>query len=201
MVNLGELMMILELHRQGLKVSAIARQLGIDRKTVRRYISRGLEPPTYGPRPPRQRSTDRFLPYASALVHPGVDRLQIEMAGNGAGGRKSLVEQCFERCRELRASQVQSARGLDLRHVSRLDREANGRAPHIVICRRRQLYSMFSICEPAFGRFRSCAFVFTCQCHCGRLARASVLTSICGVMICAHYRARSRTIGSSRGLS
>ena len=46
MVKLGELMMILELHRQGLKVSAIARQLGIDRKTVRRYIARGLEPPT-----------------------------------------------------------------------------------------------------------------------------------------------------------
>jgi transposase len=35
-VTLGELMMILELHRQGLKVSAIARQLGIDRKTVHR---------------------------------------------------------------------------------------------------------------------------------------------------------------------
>ena len=42
--------MILELHRQGLSVSAIARQLGMDRKTVRRYIERGLEPPTYGPR-------------------------------------------------------------------------------------------------------------------------------------------------------
>ena len=55
-VTLGELMMILELHRQGLKVSAIARQLGIDRKTVRRYIARGLEPPTYGPRPHQQKS-------------------------------------------------------------------------------------------------------------------------------------------------
>jgi hypothetical protein len=62
-VTLGELMMILELHRQGLKVSAIARQLGVDRKTVRRYIARGLEPPTYGPRPAQQRSTDPFLPY------------------------------------------------------------------------------------------------------------------------------------------
>jgi hypothetical protein len=31
-VNLGELMMILELHRQGLTVAAIARQLGIDRR-------------------------------------------------------------------------------------------------------------------------------------------------------------------------
>ena len=44
MIKLGELVMILELHRQGLKTSAIARQLGMDRKTVRRYIERGLEP-------------------------------------------------------------------------------------------------------------------------------------------------------------
>src|SRR4051794_27824707 len=55
-VSLGELMMILELHRQGLTVSAIARQLGIDRKTVAKYIARGLEPPAYGPRPPRARA-------------------------------------------------------------------------------------------------------------------------------------------------
>jgi hypothetical protein len=46
--------MILDLHRQGLSVSAIARQLGVDRKTVRKYTARGytargLEPPRYGP--------------------------------------------------------------------------------------------------------------------------------------------------------
>jgi transposase len=34
-INLWELVMILDLHRQGLSVSAIARQVGIDRKTVR----------------------------------------------------------------------------------------------------------------------------------------------------------------------
>ena len=60
MVRLGELVMILELHRQGLSVTAIARQLGIDRKTVRKYIALGLEPPTYGPRSPRPKSTDAF---------------------------------------------------------------------------------------------------------------------------------------------
>ena len=53
MVRLGELMMILDLHRQGLSVSDIARRTGFDRKTVRRYIARGLEPPAYTPRPPR----------------------------------------------------------------------------------------------------------------------------------------------------
>lgn len=44
--------MILDLHRQGLSVSAIARRTGHDRKTVRKYLGRGLEPPAYTPRPP-----------------------------------------------------------------------------------------------------------------------------------------------------
>src|SRR5690349_5375107 len=34
LVRLGEIAMILELHRQGVSVSAIARQVGLDRKTV-----------------------------------------------------------------------------------------------------------------------------------------------------------------------
>jgi hypothetical protein len=50
MVQLGELMMILELHRQGLSVTAIARRTGRDPKTVRKYIERGIEAPAYGPR-------------------------------------------------------------------------------------------------------------------------------------------------------
>ncbi|MBK1657766.1 IS21 family transposase [Paracraurococcus ruber] len=52
MVTLGELVMILDLARQGLSISAIARRTGHDRKTVRTYIARGLEPPAYTPRPP-----------------------------------------------------------------------------------------------------------------------------------------------------
>ena len=60
MVQLGELMMILDLHRQGLSVSAIARQRGVDRKTVRKYIERGLEPPVYGPRQSRPRAARRL---------------------------------------------------------------------------------------------------------------------------------------------
>ena len=50
MIQLGELMMILELHRQGLSITAIARRTGRDPKTVRKYVERGLEPPVYGPR-------------------------------------------------------------------------------------------------------------------------------------------------------
>ena len=53
MVNLKELMMILELHRQGLSVSAISERTGHDRKTVRKYIRQGLVAPKYKPRAPR----------------------------------------------------------------------------------------------------------------------------------------------------
>ena len=62
-VRLGEIVMILELHRQGVTVSGIARQVGLDRKTVRRCIADGLEPPVYGPRKARTTQLHRFEPY------------------------------------------------------------------------------------------------------------------------------------------
>jgi hypothetical protein len=76
-IKLGEVVMILDLHRQGLTVSAIARELGVDRKTVRRYIGRGLEPPVYGPRKPRQRLIDPFVLYLRERVtaYPGLTRI------------------------------------------------------------------------------------------------------------------------------
>src|SRR4051794_38246982 len=95
-VNLGELMMILELHRQGLKVSAIARQLGIDRKTVAKYIARGLEPPAYGPRPPRSRATDPFVPYLRERLsaYPGLTALRLwrELKERGFPGAHTAVQ-------------------------------------------------------------------------------------------------------------
>ncbi len=48
MIRLGELMMILELHRQGVSISAIARRTGRDPKTIRKYIERGVEVPVCG---------------------------------------------------------------------------------------------------------------------------------------------------------
>lgn len=60
--------MILELHRQGVTVTAIARRVGLDRKTVRGYIARGLEPPVYGPRKPRMTQLLRFECYLRERV-------------------------------------------------------------------------------------------------------------------------------------
>ena len=87
MIKLGDVVMILDLHRQGLSISAIARELGIDRKTVRRTIARGLEPPVYGPRKQRPRLIDPFVPYLRERVtaYPGLtgQRLWRELRDRG----------------------------------------------------------------------------------------------------------------------
>jgi len=57
--------MILDLHRQGLSISAIARRTGRDPKTIRKYVARGLEPPAYGPR--RVGRPGKLAPYLDYL--------------------------------------------------------------------------------------------------------------------------------------
>ncbi len=89
--------MILEWHRQGMSVSAIARQSGLDRKTVRKYIHRGLEAPAYGPRKPRQTVIDPFTGYLRERVSafPGLtgSRLFREIRERGyAGGYTAVTD-------------------------------------------------------------------------------------------------------------
>ncbi|CAK7261977.1 MULTISPECIES: IS21 family transposase [unclassified Shinella] len=95
MIKLRETIMILDLHRQGLSVSAIARQTGIDRKTVRKYIERGLEAPTYGPRKPRATVVDPFATYLRERVkaYPGLtgSRLFREIKERGYTGGYTAV--------------------------------------------------------------------------------------------------------------
>ncbi len=73
-------MMILDLHRQGVNIAAIARQVGVDRKTVRKYIARGVEVPTYGPRQPRERLLDPHIEYLRARLdaYPGLSAQLLE---------------------------------------------------------------------------------------------------------------------------
>ena len=107
MIQLGELVMILDLHRQGLSVSAIARRVGIDRKTARKYIERGLEPPSYGPRQPRARQLEPFEAYLRQRVaaYPGLtaSRLMREIREHGYVGGYSAVTDFL---REVRPSPV-----------------------------------------------------------------------------------------------
>lgn len=96
-VKLGELIVILDLHRQGLSVSAIGRRTGLDRKTVRKYIALGLEPPAYGPRTPRPCIIEPFEPYLRERVtkFPELSgaRLLREIRALGyPGGRTALTD-------------------------------------------------------------------------------------------------------------
>lgn len=95
MKKLGDLIMILDLHRQGLKVAVIARQVGIDRKTVRKYIAQGIEVPTYGPRQPRDRLLDPWMDYLRSRLdaYPGLSarRLLREICERGYTGGYSTV--------------------------------------------------------------------------------------------------------------
>ncbi|MER9696318.1 IS21 family transposase [Mesorhizobium sp. M0179] len=76
-------------------MSAIARESGIDRKTVRKYIARGLEAPAYGPRKPRQAVIDPFTAYLRERVtrYPGLtgSRLFRELKNLGYGGGYTAV--------------------------------------------------------------------------------------------------------------
>lgn len=97
MVNLGEAMRILELHREGLTISAIAERTGKDRKTVRKYIQRGMAVPSYKPRAPRARVMDPYLCYVSERVKTfpelTASRLLREIRELGyGGGRTSLAD-------------------------------------------------------------------------------------------------------------
>jgi len=104
-VRLGELVMILDLHRQGLGVSAIARRTGLDRKTVRKYIESGLEPPAYGPRQPRPTKVRPFEPYLRERVAAFPDltgsRLHREIRDLGYAGGYTVVKDFL---REVRPS-------------------------------------------------------------------------------------------------
>ena len=96
-VQLGELVMILDLHRQGLSVAAIARRTGRDPKTVRKYIERGLEPPVYGPR--QVGRPNKIAPYLDYLrervaTFPELSavRLTCELRERGYGGAYTAVK-------------------------------------------------------------------------------------------------------------
>lgn len=95
MVNLKELIMILDLHRQGLSVSAIAERTGHDRKTIRKYIRQGLCVPIYSPRPARASLLDPFATYVRERIGAWPEltgaRLLREIQGLGYTGGRSIL--------------------------------------------------------------------------------------------------------------
>ena len=122
MVRLGELVVILDLHRQGLSVSAIARQTGLDRKTVRRYIERGLEPPAYQARPAGPTKVTPFQTYlrerVAAYPELTASRLHRELGKLGYNGGYTAVKEF------LRSVRPRAAAGFEVRFETPPGRQA-----------------------------------------------------------------------------
>jgi transposase len=94
MLNLEAWMQLQELYQQGMSQSQIARELGLDRKTVRKYLKQ--PPRDYPARPARTRKTDPYLAYLRERWEQGVQnasKLFREIQQRGyPGGRSQLRE-------------------------------------------------------------------------------------------------------------
>jgi transposase len=94
-IKLRDIVMIHDLKRQGLSIAAIARRVGLDRKTVRKYLEQGLEAPVYGPRQPRPRKLALFEDYLRQRVASFPDlsgkRLFREIADLGYEGGYTAI--------------------------------------------------------------------------------------------------------------
>jgi len=91
-----DVMMIHDLKRQGLSILAIARRTGHDPKTGRKYLNNGLEPPVYGPRPPRGSVLDPYKDYIQGQLETfpelSAARLFREVRALGYAGGLTTVK-------------------------------------------------------------------------------------------------------------
>ena len=85
MLRHGEIVMIHKLHMEGLSVRAIARQTGLNRRTVAKYLRRGLSGPAYGPRQPRCRILDNFRGYIEKRLvdYPDLSAIRLRRQSRG----------------------------------------------------------------------------------------------------------------------
>ena len=106
-IILGEIVLIHDLKRQGLSVSAIARKLGMDRKTVRKHLEVGIASPAYSPRAAQPRLIAPYEDYLRARITAWPDlsgkRLLRELKERGYSGCYSVVTDFLRDARPPRA--------------------------------------------------------------------------------------------------
>jgi len=109
--GLREIVLIHDLKKQGLSVSAIARKVGCDRKTVRKYLELGLEAPVYGPRRPRAGVIEPYERYLHERVRAFPDlsgaRLLREIREMGYEGGYTAVTDFLREVRPPRQTQFE----------------------------------------------------------------------------------------------
>lgn len=96
MLDGRDILMIHDLHRRGASIQEISRSTGHDRKTVRKYLKLGLEPPVYGPRAPRGSLLDPYKDFIRERLWatPGLSavRLYREIRELGYPGGETTVK-------------------------------------------------------------------------------------------------------------
>lgn len=93
--------------QQGLSISSIAEKTGLDRKTVRKRLCRGLDAPRYGPRSPMPSLVDPYVDYLRQRLteFPSLSaaRLLREVQDLGYRGSYTILR---ERVRDLRPPEL-----------------------------------------------------------------------------------------------
>lgn len=111
MKGLREIVLIHDLKKQGLSISAIARKVGCDRKTIRKYLELGLEAPVYGPRAPRPRGVEPYESWLQerVLTFPDLSgaRLLREIRAMGYEGGYTAVTDFLREVRPPRQRQFE----------------------------------------------------------------------------------------------
>ena len=113
MVTLEEFMEIFKLKEQGLTISAISREMGLDRKTVRKYLQQGKsKAPKMKERKKRKSKLDKF---ESAIQHyisgpenqwPPATVIYEELVKKGYSGSLSLVQKWIKRYKQVHFPKV-----------------------------------------------------------------------------------------------
>ena len=105
MLSKEELIVLRHYVKEGLTKTAIAKTLGINRRTVHRNLSNGKDEPGYGPRPKRPSKLDHYKVYLLGRIEtfPELSAQTFVVRGSGSGIRgwlHHLIEIGRASCRE-----------------------------------------------------------------------------------------------------
>ena len=100
------------LHRQGMSIRAIAKELKMSRNTVRRYLRDKSKTPGYGPRPVRASLLDPFKPYIQKRIEAAKPRwipatvLFREIQAQGYQGKEGILRKYIRPFKQQAAEPV-----------------------------------------------------------------------------------------------
>ena len=103
MLSKEESIMMNHFLKEGLSKTTIAKKLGINRRTVHRYIKVGKDQPGYKPRPPTPSVIDPYRDYLAVRLkaYPELSaaRLLVEIRDLGYQGKYTVLKDCVRTLR------------------------------------------------------------------------------------------------------